>query len=436
MNENPPTLKSPPGPSSAPAPAQPPAAPAAPAPVGGAPATPAKPNGQSPAWLASPWFVWPAAVVLAAVLFLGIDYLVMFMTHESTDDAFITGHIVSVAPRVGGQVVAVHVLDNQMVHSNDLLVEIDPADYSIVVSQKRAAAASEEGDLQTVLAAYELMRAKVATAEATARKADADADAAQATAENAHTNFNRAQDLIQQQTISRQEYDADQAADIRAQADLKSAQENVGEEVSLVNEANKQLDAVVAQKGTVLAQLGESLTNIAAAELNLSYTKIYAATDGRVTRKAVEVGDYLQAGQQILSLVPPEVWVVANFKESQLDKMQPNQPVTIAIDALGGREFRGHVDSVQAGSGAQFSLLPPENATGNFVKVIQRVPVKILFDEPLPADHTIGPGLSVTPSVQVSTFTLPAWLMAVAAAIIALVAALVFQSIMGRKTAH
>src|SRR5580704_6638036 len=135
MNENPPTLKSPPGPSSAPAPAQPPAAPAAPAPVGGAPATPAKPNGQSPAWLASPWFVWPAAVVLAAVRFLGIDYLVMFMTHESTDDAFITGHIVSVAPRVGGQVVAVHVLDNQMVHSNDLLVEIDPADYSIVVSQ-------------------------------------------------------------------------------------------------------------------------------------------------------------------------------------------------------------------------------------------------------------------------------------------------------------
>ena len=126
--------------------------------------------------------------------------------------------------------------------------------------------------------------------------------------------------------------------------------------------------------------------------------------DGRVTRKQVEAGDYLQTGQQIMSIVPVEVWVVANFKESQLKKMMPGQPATVEIDALGGRKFRAHVDSVQAGSGAAFSLLPPENATGNFVKVVQRVPVKILFDEPLPADHTIGPGLSVTPSVQTSSF--------------------------------
>jgi len=138
------------------------------------------------------------------------------------------------------------------------------------------------------------------------------------------------------------------------------------------------------------------------ARQNLSYTKIYAPVDGRITRKAVEVGDYLQTGQQILSLVPAEVWVVANFKESQLKAMRPNQPVSVAIDALGGREFKAHVDSVQAGSGAQFSLLPPENATGNYVKVVQRVPVKIVFDEPLPADHVLGPGLSVTPSVAVS----------------------------------
>ena len=138
--------------------------------------------------------------------------------------------------------------------------------------------------------------------------------------------------------------------------------------------------------------------------MNLSYTKIFAPCDGRVTRKQVEAGDYLQAGQQIMSIVPEEVWVVANFKESQLKNMQPGQPVTVEIDALGGKKFRAHVDSMQAGSGAQFSLLPPENATGNFVKVVQRVPVKIVFDEPLPADHVIGPGLSVTPSVQISSF--------------------------------
>ena len=275
----------------------------------------------------------------------------------------------------------------------------------------------------------------MATAEATVRKVKADADAAQATADNAHTNFTRAQDLVQQQTISKQEYDADQAADIKAQADLKSARENVDEDVSLVKEANDQLTAVLAQKETVLAQLAESQTNIAAANLNLSYTKIYAPVDGRVTRKAVEVGDYLQTGQQILSIVPTDVWVVANFKESQLEKMRPNQPVTIQLDALGSQIFRGHVDSVQAGSGAQFSLLPPENATGNFVKVIQRVPVKILFDEALPADHTIGPGLSVTPSVQVSAFTLPEWLMAVVAVILAIAAAMIYQSAMRPKTA-
>lgn len=423
MNETPPTLKPP----TAPAPAGAPVVPAAPG------AIPVKPNGQPPAWLTAPWFVWLATIVVGILLFLGIDFLADLLTHESTDDAFIAGHIVSVAPRVGGQVVAVHVLDNQMVHSNDLLVEIDPADYSIVVSQKRAATASADGNLQTIFAAYELMQTKVVTAEASARKARADADAAQATADNTHTNFVRAQDLVQQQTISNQEYDTDQAADIKAQADLKSARENVDEKASLVVEANKQLDAILAQKETVLAQLAEAKTNVAAAELNLSYTKVYASTDGRVTRKAVEAGDYLQTGQQIMSLVPAEVWVVANFKESQLKRMRPNQPVTIQIDALGSRTFRGHVDSVQAGSGAQFSLLPPENATGNFVKVIQRVPVKILFDEPLPADHTIGPGLSVTPSVQVSTFAVPVWSEAAVAAVIAVMAARAFLWFMRRN---
>jgi membrane fusion protein (multidrug efflux system) len=202
-----------------------------------------------------------------------------------------------------------------------------------------------------------------------------------------------------------------------------------------VDEANKQLAATYAEKEVAFAQLSESQTNIAAARLNLSYTKVHAPADGRVTRKAVEAGDYLQAGQQIMSIVPTEVWVVANFKESQLNKMRPGQSTIIEIDALGGRKFRGHVDSIQAGSGAQFSLLPPENATGNFVKVIQRVPVKILFDEPLPTEYTIGPGLSVTPSVQVSGFTLPVWLMAVAAAVIALAAALFFRSFMARRTA-
>jgi membrane fusion protein (multidrug efflux system) len=153
-----------------------------------------------------------------------------------------------------------------------------------------------------------------------------------------------------------------------------------------------------------------------------------------VTRKAVEPGDYLQVGQQIMSIVPEDVWVVANFKESQLKNMRPGQSVTVEIDALGGQAFAAHVDSVQAGSGAQFSLLPPENATGNFVKVIQRVPVKIVFNEALPADHVIGPGLSVTPSVQVSNFVLPAWAIALIALIIAGPSVLGFVFVTRRNT--
>ena len=379
------------------------------------------------------WLVWPGAVALAIALDFGIGYLVDVFTHESTDDAFIAGHIVSIAPRVAGQVIAVHVLDNQMVRSNEVLVKLDPADYQIAVAQKQAAAVSQAANFRTIVAAYELMRAKVATAEATARKAQADADAAAASAKIAQSDFERVRDLRQQKTVSQQEFDTAQAANAKAQADLKSAEEAVAEDNSKVDEAQKQLDAAFAEKDMAFAQLDEAQTNVAAAQLNLSYTQIFAPCDGRVTRKQVEAGDYLDKGQQIMSLVPVEVWVVANFKESQLEKMRPGQPATVAIDALGGREFRAHVDSVQAGSGAAFSLLPPENATGNFVKVVQRVPVKIIFDEALPTDHVFGPGLSVQPSVRVSRFAVPAWAVALLAVALALAAKFVFQSVAARK---
>src|SRR5271169_1125131 len=393
-----------------------------------------KNNGEKLQKFNSPLFIWPAAIALAALLFVGLDYFFDALTHESTDDAFIPGHIVSIAPRVDGQVSAVHVLDNQMVRSNDLLVEIDPSDYNITVAQKQAAATSQDANFRTVVAAYELMRAKVTTANASALKAKADADAAEATAKKTQSDFERAQDLLKQKTISQQEFDSRLAANTKAQADLQSARENVDEENSKVDEAQKQLTAAFAEKDMAFSQFNEAQTNVASAQLNLSYTKIFAPCDGRVTRKQVEAGDYLQTGQQIMSLVPVEVWVVANFKESQLRKMKPGQSALVEIDALGGRKFRAHVDSVQAGSGAAFSLLPPENATGNFVKVIQRVPVKILFDERLPADHTIGPGLSVTPSVQTGSFRVPDFVTAIVAIVLAMAAAFGFQKFLNRKS--
>jgi len=381
----------------------------------------------------SPGLIVPAALGLAVLLYFGAGYVADIFTHESTDDAFIAGHIVSVAPRVSGQVAAVYVVDNQMVRSNDLLVEIDPSDLALTLAQKTAASASQNANYLTMVAGYQLMQTKVTTAETTARKSQADAGAAAATAQIELTNFTRMANLLKEKTVSQSEYDTAQAANTKAQADYQSALETVRADTSRVEEADRTLAAARAEASTALSQWTESQTNLAVARQNLSYTKIYAPVDGRITRKAVEVGDYLQTGQQILSLVPAEVWVVANFKESQLKAMRPNQPVSVAIDALGGREFKAHVDSVQAGSGAQFSLLPPENATGNYVKVVQRVPVKIVFDEPLPADHVLGPGLSVTPSVAVSAYVFPTW----ASAAIAVIGAAVFAMFMlSRKPAE
>jgi membrane fusion protein (multidrug efflux system) len=390
------------------------------------PAAVPKGNGAKLARLNSPLFLWPATAVLAVLLFFALSYLNNFLTHESTDDAFVEGHVVSIAPRISGQVLAVHVLDNQLVRSNELLVEIDPADYAMTVAQKQSAADAQESSYKLALAGFELMRAKVTTAGAVAQESKADTAAAAATAARAKADFERSQELRRQNTISQQEFDGAQAAAQQAEANLNAARQKAAADESKINEAGAQLNATEAGVSMALAQFRQAQTGVQSAQLDLSYTKIFAPGDGRVTRKAVEVGDYVQRGQTLLSIVPNEVWIVANFKETQLKHMKPGQRATIAIDAL-DRSFAAHVDSVQAGSGARFSLLPPENATGNYVKVVQRVPVKIVFDGPLPPGTTIGPGLSVAPSVQVSSFSLPDWALALAAIILAGVAATGFR---------
>jgi membrane fusion protein (multidrug efflux system) len=393
------------------------------------PVSPAAPKSNGNGALRSPAFVWIAGVVLAALLFFGIGYLISSYTSESTDDAFITGHIVSIAPRISGQVSAVHVRDNEFVTNGELLVEIDPSDYQSTLEQKQAAQSSSESSLKAALAGYELMQVKVKTAEADAQETKADADSAEATYTKAKADYERSQQLVKENTISSQEYDQFKAAADEAEANLNSAKDKAASDESKVNEAEAQTDAVKAEAEAVLSQLNESKTAVNSAQLNVSYTKIFAPCDGLVTRKQVEAGDYLQTGQTIFSIVPKDVWVVANFKESQLRDMRTNQPVLVEIDALGGRKFRAHVDSIQEGSGAVFSLLPPENAVGNFVKVVQRVPVKIVFDEPLPEDKTIGPGLSVEPRVQTSSFSVPSFVIAIVAIILAVVAALIFKKV-------
>ena len=301
-------------------------------------------------------------------------------------------------------------------------------------AQKQSSADASEANYKTALAALDLMAVKVATAEATADQSKADADAAEATDARAQADFKRNQELRKQNTISAQEFDDAQAVVREADANLAAAKQKAVADASRINEAKATQTATEASVGMALAMFRQAQTSVQSAQLDLSYTKIFAPCDGRVTRKAVEPGNYVQIGQQLMSIVPPEIWVVANFKESQLKKMKPGQPVLVEIDALGGKMFRAHVDSVQAGSGAAFSLLPPENATGNYVKVVQRVPVKILFDEPLPADHTIGPGLSVTPDVRVSDFEIPDWVVGLAALVLALIAGFIFRFVLNRNT--
>jgi len=273
-----------------------------------------------------------AGIVAAVIaLLVGSVLYAHFSHYESTDDAFIDAHIIPISPKVAGQIVAVHVNDNQAVGTGDPLLEIDPRDYDAKLTEERG---------------------KIAAAEAEARRATADAK--------------RYEKIFKQDEISRQQLDNAEATAASAQAALER------------------------ERGALQQ-----------AELNLSYTKLVAPEAGRITKKSAEPGAYIQVGQTLMAIVPDRVWVTANFKETQLTYMRPGQKVTIKVDAFPGREFEGHVDSIQSGTGERFSVLPPENATGNYVKVVQRIPVKILIDTPPDPAFQLAPGMSVVPSVRV-----------------------------------
>ncbi|HZL43312.1 MAG TPA: HlyD family secretion protein [Verrucomicrobiae bacterium] len=371
----------------------------------------------------TPFWKRPAVVIVgtclaALVFFLGLHYLVQSFTHESTDDAFLSVDVTAIAPRIGGQVARVFVNDNQIVKTGEPLIQIDPRDYEVQVAQKQAAMVASEANVNLLLASIDLLKAQVATADATARQFEAEAAADKATAEKAQTDLQRAEDLRRKNIISPQEYDAAKAAATSTEATLRSGQEKAASNRLKVAEAQAQLEAGRRAWERAQAQSKQSLADVQQAQLNLSYTHIVAPVDGRVTRKAVSDGDYVQVGQRLLALVPNEIWITANFKETQLRNIRPGQPVHVSIDS--GGAFPAHVDSIQAGSGAAFSLLPPENAVGNFVKVVQRVPVKIVFDHPPQTSHVLGPGMSVEPSVRTASFEVSGAVLALVALVLAL----------------
>ena len=306
--------------------------------------------------------------------------------YESTDDAFIDANVTPIAPRVPGQVLRLLVQDNEAVTNNQVLLEIDPRDYEAKLAQAQAGLAAANTRLEQAQAQLSLDQARVAQAQA-------NLVAAEAESQRAAADLKRYESL-QAPSVSRSQID-------QASAQARSNTAAVDVARSLVKAADAQVALARAAIQTASAEVGGSEAGVQEAQLALSYTKVCAPHAGFVAHRTVELGAYVQTGQALLALVPSQVWVTANFKETQLTQMRPGQPVTIHVDAYPGHTFHGHVDSIQRGSGAQFSLLPPENATGNYVKVVQRVPVKIRFDDPPDPALPLGPGMSVEPRVTV-----------------------------------
>jgi membrane fusion protein (multidrug efflux system) len=303
------------------------------------------------------------------------------------------------------------------VKKGDPIVEIDPRDYDAQLKQKQAALDSTKAQAAAAQAGVEQQIARVKSLQATLDQDKADQRSSEAQADQTADNLRRQQDLYDHHVVSIQDLTNAKDSNRSVQATVDSAKMKVLAAEAQISAGQAEVRTFAALLQYVLAQEQENEANVETAELNDSYTKVFAPESGRVTRKSVEPGDYFQAGQNLLALIPSNIWVTANFKENQLRLMRPGQPVEIEVDALGGKKFKGHIDSIQMGSGAAFSLLPPENATGNYVKVVQRDPVKIRFDSVPDAGLPLGPGESVVPTVKVQDFEYSGFQLMIAAAL-------------------
>lgn len=395
--------------------------------------------------------------ILVVAIIASIPIYAYYSVRETTDDAQVDGHIIPVSPRISGTIIEVLVDDNQLVRAGQNLVRLDPADYQVALDQSKAALANaeatriesetnvpltnintrsqvstsgsqvDEANAGVISAqrAVDAARARLASAEGALAEKQADYDKAQ-------KDLIRYRDLVSKDEISKQDYDsavaaaAANGADVdSAKADVLEAQHNLSQSSASVDQAKARLATAIIQRRQsqqvepkqeavsearfkqAVAAIAQRQAELDQAQLNLGYTYITAPVDGIVSRKSAEPRQQVSPGQQIMAIVPLDnIWVTANFKETQLRKMQIGQQVEIEVDTFGSeRKYRGHLDSFAAASGAKFSLLPPENATGNYVKVVQRVPVKITLDPGQNRDHRLLPGMSVEPTVLLNSAT-------------------------------
>ncbi len=364
---------------------------------------------------------WGAlSLLLVAGGAYGVQLCLHHRSHETTDNAFVEGTVVQVSPRVPGHVARVMAADNQHVAAGALLAEIEPQDFQTRLEGVRAALKEAEAQLRSVtldvasirktaVAAVEQARGGVEAADAAVEQARAAAEAAEIEADHAQADLNRYDNLFKTGGITAAQLDQYSALARASAAARRAARQRVAAAAAQAREArahlagvdlaDEQIAKAEAEQARVAAAVERLRAEVRQAERDLSSTRICAPQAGTVTKKAVEAGNYVRPGQALLGIVADDKWVVANFKETQVERMRPGQPVRIRIDAYPGVSLAGRVDSIQRGTGARFSLLPAENATGNYIKVVQRVPVKIVFAGDLPPALSLG--MSVVPDVKV-----------------------------------
>ena len=349
-----------------------------------------KPGEKNEARRPSKWVFIIGGLILIAAITAGVMYYIHTLHFASTDDAYTTGHTHEISSRIAGTVQDVKVDDNQKVKAGQVLVTLDPRDNEVAV--QRAKAQLSQSQAQVTNAQASILQAQGDLAQREAQTAQAEAQL-----QKAKLDFDRTNGLFQkdQKSVAKADVDATRAQLETSQASVRAAKANVLVSQAMLRSANAQLDVAKATEASSAAALHD-------AELQLSYCTIPAPVDGYIAKKTVESGQRVQPGQALMAVVESNVWVVANLKETQLEKVHPGQHTVVTIDSLPHHKFQAHVDSLQSGTGATFALLPPDNATGNFTKIVQRLPVKIVFEEDSVRDFRdkIVPGLSCEPEID------------------------------------
>jgi len=389
-----------------------------------------------PSRTASPGFRIALVIAVIVLLVVGLFIYRYVTSYESTDDAQVDGHVNSISARISGHVVKLNVQDNQFVQAGTVLVEIDPADYQVALERAKAdfedaramaiaagvdvpiTSVSTTSQLSSTQAEADSARAGIHAARQQSEAAKAQLQQAEANNVKAQNDLGRYRQLVDKQEISQQQYDQAVAAARAGDGAVEAARANADAAVQQISQAQsklaqaeanwrnantapKQMTATRAKAASAEAEVQRKKADLDQAQLNLQYTKIVAPVAGVVSDRTVEVGQNVVPGQELMKVIPlDDIWITANFKETQLRNIRVGQPVTVEVDA-NGRKYKGKVDSIAGASGARFSLLPPENATGNYVKVVQRIPVKIVLEPGENKDHQLRPGMSVVPKVWI-----------------------------------